>query len=305
MRSVRRLLARWQIVLGLIIVGAFAYVALAAPYLAPPDDPSNPSGLKRVGRATDQIPHPPSDAARFGTSAGQYDIYYSIVWGTRSAFRFGLTVTLITAVFGVLLGALSGYVGGLFGGVVMRITDALLAFPVIAGVVLFQQLGRPANVTQLLNPIASLYDLLQIDPLMLALIVFSWMPYARLTHASALVVKQADFIQASKALGAGTFRMLFKHVLPNTVTAALVLAARDVGVFVILEAAFIFIGLAGSGEWGTLLAANRNWIIGVRGNPFTYWWVYVPPTIALILFGVGWNLLGDGLNDVLNPRQAN
>lgn len=303
MRRVRRLFSHWQIIAGAVLVGVFVCVAIAAPQLAPPDDPDNPSGLKRVGRVSDQVPHPPSDVAKLGTSAGQYDIYYSIVWGARSALRFGVSVTLITAAFGVIIGALSGYVGGLFGGAIMRVTDALLAFPVIAGVVLFQQLGRPATFTQLINPVATIYDTLQIEPLMLALIVFSWMPYARLTHASALVVRGADFIQASRALGVSTPRMIFKHVLPNTITPALVLAARDVGVFVILEAAFIFIGLAGSGEWGQLLAANRNWIIGVRGNPFTYWWVYVPPTIALILFGVGWNLLGDGLNDALNPRQ--
>ena len=290
-------------VLGLLLVALIVGVAIAAPQIAPPTDPAKPAPVKIVGRATDRQPHPPSAAAPLGTAAGQIDIFYSVVWGTRSALSFGLTVTLLTAVFGTLVGAISGYVGGWFNAIIMRVTDALLAFPVIAGVVLFGQLNTPPAPGVTPSALYLVLDSLHLDTFTAALIAFSWMPYARLTNSVVQQLKEADFLAASKALGANLPRMLFKHVLPNATSPAIVLAARDVGVFVVLEAAFTFIGLAGGSEWGSLLANNRNWIIGVRGNPFTYWWVYIPPTVALILFGIGWNLLGDGLNRALNPRQ--
>ncbi len=302
MRGVLRFLRQWQNVIGLLLVGVMVYVAIDVPRLAPPD-PGKPEAYHVVGRSTDRSPHPPSEVAPWGTVSGQLDVRHSVLWGTRSALRFGLTVTVLTAVFGVLVGAISGYLGGWFNAVVMRITDAMLAFPVIAGVVLFEQIVVRPSVGQPPNAVYVFFDTLGLDPLMAALIAFSWMPYARLINANVLKIKQIDFILASKSLGVGTLRMVFKHIIPNTVSPALVLAARDVGVFVVLEAAFTFIGLGGGSEWGNLLAANRNWIIGIRGNPFTYWWVYIPPTIALIIFGVGWNLLGDGLNRVLNPRS--
>lgn len=299
-RDILRFLANWQNLIGLAIVGLFVYIAIAAPQIAPPTDPANPSPVKIIGRSTDSVPHPPSATTPFGTASGQADIFYSVVWGTRSALHFGLTVTLLTATLGILLGAFSGYAGGWFNSLIMRMTDALLAFPVIAGIVLFE-LAAPLNVGQTPSPFRVFLDSLSLDPFMAALIAFSWMPYARLTNASVQLLKHADFILASKSLGVSTPRMVFKHVLPNTISPAIILAARDVGVFVILEAAFTFIGIAGGSEWGSLLAGNRNWIIGVRGNPFTYWWVYIPPTVALILFSTGWNLLGDGLNATLNP----
>ena len=302
MRGLWRFLTQWQNLIGLILVGLCVYVAIDVPRLAPPD-PGKPEAYRVVGRATDRLPHPPSELAPWGTVSGQLDVRHTVLWGVRPALRFGLTVTALTAVFGILVGALSGYLGGWFNAIVMRITDAMLAFPVIAGVVLFEQIVVRPSVGQPPNSVYVFFDSLGLDPLMVALIVFSWMPYARLINANVLKIKQIDYMLASKSLGVGTLRMVFKHVIPNTVSPALVLAARDVGVFVVLEAAFTFIGLGGGSEWGNLLAANRNWIIGVRGNPFTYWWVYVPPTIALILFGMGWNLLGDGLNAVLNPRQ--
>ncbi|HEY4721921.1 MAG TPA: ABC transporter permease subunit, partial [Anaerolineae bacterium] len=152
-------------------------------------------------------------------------------------------------------------------------------------------------------PIQVALEALGLNPVIMAFVLFSWMPYARLTNANVERLKHADFILASQSLGAGKTRIVFKHLLPNTVTPAIVLLARDIGGMVVLEAAFTFIGLGLGNEWGALLVQNRSWIIGVGGNPFTYWWVYIPPTLALIFFGIGWNLLGDGLNDLLNPRQ--
>jgi peptide/nickel transport system permease protein len=136
---------------------------------------------------------------------------------------------------------------------------------------------------------------------MLALIVFSWMPYARIVNALAAQLRSAEFVVAARALGASDRRIIVHHLFPNVIAPAIVLAARDIGSMVILESAFTFIGLRGTVAWGVLLVAARDYVIGIGGNPFAYWWTFLPVALALILFGVGWNLLGDGLNTMLNP----
>ena len=128
------------------------------------------------------------------------------------------------------------------------------------------------------------------------------MPYARLTQANVVQQKQTEYVQAAASLGMRNTRIIRRHLLPNVLPPVIVLAARDAGAMVILATAFTFIGLGGRTEWGMLLVAGRDYVIGAGGNPLTYWWVFVPTTLALILFGIGWNLLGDGLNAVLDPR---
>lgn len=304
MKRVRRFLSNRQVLLGCVIVGAFVVIAILAPLLAPPDDPENPGTTRVVGRLTDYTPHPPSEEALLGTVPGQLDIYYSLVWGTRSALRFGLVVALSTALMGILVGAVSGYFGGMVEGLAMRITDAFLAFPAIAGVWLLQQVMTPSSPFAGFTPIQQVFHDLGLDPVLLTLVLFSWMPYARLTQANVAQQKQAEYVQAAESLGMRNRRIIWRHLLPNVLPPVVVLAARDVGAMVILATAFTFIGLGGSTEWGMLLVAGRDYVIGGGGNPLTYWWVFVPTTLALILFGVGWNLLGDGLNTVLDPRIA-
>jgi len=302
-RTWRRFFSHWQGWLGVLLVGSFLALAILAPRLAPPTDPANPSDFKVVGRKTDRIPHPPSAQSPLGTASGQTDIFYSVIWGTRAALRFGLIVAGSSALIGVLVGAVSGYAGGRGSAITLRITDAFLAFPVIASVWLFQLAMFPPAMGTDPPPLAAFLAEANITPVMVALIAFSWMPYARLINTGITRLKAAEFMLASQALGAGRRRLIFRHLLPNSLSPAIVLLARDIGGMVILEAAFVFIGLSSGGPWAEMLVNNRNWIIGVAGNPLTYWWVYLPPTIALILFGIGWNLVGDGLNDALNPRD--
>ena len=304
MRRLRRFLRNGQVLLGLVIVGFFIVVAILAPRLAPPDDPSNPSTTRVLGKYYDPVPRPPNEEALLGTAPGQVDIYYSLVWGTRSALALGLTVTVSTAVIGILLGALSGYAGGVFLGLTLRVTDAFLAFPVIAGVWLLQQVLMPASPFGDLSPIQQAFFDLGLSPILLILIVFSWMPYARLTSANVVQLKQTEYVEAARSIGARKRRIIGRHLLPNALSPVIVLGARDVGAMVILATAFTFIGLGASTEWGQLLVISRDYIIGLGGNPLTYWWVFVPTTLALIFFGIGWNLLGDGLNTVLDPRVA-
>lgn len=304
MKRMGRYLRSGQVLAGLFIVGSFFVVAILAPQLAPPDDPDNPSRTRVVGKYYDPMPRPPTEEVLLGTAPGQLDIYYSLVWGARSVLAFGLAVTVSTALFGILVGALSGYVGGAIHGLIMRVTDAFLAFPVIAGVWLLQQVLMPASPYADLNPVQQAFFDLGLDPVLLTLILFSWMPYARLTSANVVQLKRTEYVEAARSIGVRRRRIIGRHLLPNALPPVIVLGARDVGAMVILATAFTFIGLGASTEWGQLLVVSRDYIIGSGGNPLTYWWVFVPTTLALIFFGVGWNLLGDGLNTVLDPRVA-
>jgi len=318
MRNLRHFFSRWQNWLGFILVLLFIAVALAAPLLSS-QDPVNPGFFKNVGRAGDPVPHPPGEGSLLGTLPGQYDIFHTLVWGTRNALEFGLTVALFSAFVGILFGAVAGYAGGTVNSVMMRIADAFLAFPIIAGVVLLQQLlavaieaagglfipGTSVASGPRLDPTgeASLIQILTnlIDPLMLSLIVFSWMPYARLVNSMVIGIKNMEYIQAARALGANPFRIIGRHLIPNSVSPAIVLAARDVGSVVLLQATLTFIQIGGNSPWGELLARGRNFVLGPGGSLLNFWWVYIPATLAVILFGIAWNLLGDGINDVMSP----
>lgn len=303
-RFMRRLLARKQAVAALLIIGVYAYAAINAPALSPPD-PRNPSGLKVVGRQSRGVPQPPSETVRLGTTGDQYDVFHALVWGTRSALRLGLIVAVGSMALGTLLGAVSGYVGGWLNGLILRLTDAFLAFPSVIGVLLFLQIFTETAPDWQVppTPVPTLLANAGLNPIMATLIVFSWMPYTRLINANIQRLKSADYVLAARAIGVRPGRILFRHLLPNAISPAIVLLARDIGGMVIIDATFAFFKLGGTVEWGKLLAQNRSWILGAGGNPLTYWWVYLPFTLALVVYGVAWGMLGESLNSALNPRE--
>jgi peptide/nickel transport system permease protein len=300
--------------LGLALVVIFIGVALSADVLAPNPDIYFPTNIAWPDDPLYINPHPPGDGTWLGTVPirvmhKQLDVYTVLVRGTRSALLFGLITGLSTAIIGILVGTISGWMGGWQNSILMRFADAMLTFPVIIAVVFIQQLFMALIGGSSTLPMpewtynTSLADTLKsVDPVLVAIIFFSWMPYARITNTMILRVKQTEYVSASRALGADSYRIMKEHLIPNSISPAIVLLARDIGGFVILQATFTFIGLSGRSEWGELLAYARDWIIGPGGNLLTRWWVFIPVTLALILFGIGWNLLGDGLNDWLNPR---
>lgn len=319
MNTARLFLRRWQNWPGLILVLTFVFVAVAAPLLSP-NDPKNPGPFMRVGRAFESRPLPPDENAILGLLPRGIDVYHALVWGSRDALRFGLIVTVFAALFGIVYGATSGYVGGRIGGLMLRVTDSFLAFPPIAAVVLLQQLfvttitslggfyteGEIYSFTNTPIAVTVIQSLLQrFNPLMLSLILFSWMPYARLIHSIVLTLKQTEFVQAARAMGGGPFWIIRKHLLRNSIGPAVVIAARDVGGVVLLQATLTFINIGGDSVWGQMLAQGRNWVLGPGGSLMTYWWVFLPPTLAVMLFGVAWNMFGDSLNDLLVPVSHN
>jgi peptide/nickel transport system permease protein len=315
MRDLRRFLSHWQNLVGLGIVLFFFGVALAAPVLAPLPEDWEATRIFILPGVKSFLPIPPGEQAILGTVAlgiqgRQLDVYYTLVWGARSALVFGVVAAFSTALIGITVGAMSAFLGGWGNTVIMRITDAFLAFPVIAAVILFVQMTNLATEMSFLYASSSGsrstigLDLLleTINPVLLALVLFSWMPYARMTHGMVSRIKEVEFVQAARALGAGSGRLVFRHLIPNSIAPAIVMATVQVGGMVLLQAALEFIGLDAGSEWGAMLAVGRRWMLGLQGNPLIYWWVFLPITLALVSFGIGWSLLGDGLNDWLNPR---
>ncbi|MBE3573981.1 MAG: ABC transporter permease [Firmicutes bacterium] len=284
----RRFLRNPLSLTGFIILLFFALVAALAPLIAPPQGPvgTSPYLIPRAGWGT--IPLPPGPGHLFGTAEGQYDIFYGIVWGTRTAFGVGLAVVGASLIIGLVVGSVAGFFGGWLDELMMRVTDIFLAFPyLVAAVVVTTILGKG------------------LDKVIIALILFGWMGYARLIRSSVLQVKEMEFVEAARALGQKTWKIILRHVLPNSIYPLLVQASMDIGSVVLTAAGLSFLGLGaetGFADWGQLVSFARNWIKGEPGAPFQYWYTVFWPSLAIVLFVLGWNLVGDGVRDVMDPR---
>ena len=272
---------------GFVIVMCFISVAVLAPLLAlPKAGTRDPYLIPHEGFLPD--PQPPRLGHPFGTTGRQYDIYYGVVWGTRTAFRVAIVVVTISIALGLTLGSIAGYYGTRLDELIMRVTDVFLAFPsLVLAVVITAVLGKG------------------LEKVMIAIAVVGWPVYARLLRGEILSVKQRDYVEAARAAGAVDLRIILRHVVPNTIYPFLVYAAFDTGVIVLVAAALSFLGLGaevGYADWGQLINMSRSWILGVPGNPFVYWYTVVFPGIVIFLFVLGWNLLGDAFRDILDPR---
>ena len=303
--TVGRFLRQPSLLVGLAIVGLFAVVALAAPLIAPPQGRSA-NIIPRDGFKA--MPEPPDAEHPLGTIENQNDVFYGLIWGTRAAFRVGVLVTLGRLAIGGLVGLVAGYRGGWVDAVLMRLTDAFLAFPMIAAVMVM--LAVFGNVLDLLAGGDQMYMVRRVETVItIALVLFGWMPYARMIRGNALSEREKEYMHAARGSGVPGWRILFRHLLPNVTQGLFVLSAADVGAMVVLVSALNFIGF-GVGtmgempaEWGQLLSVSRNWIVGAGGNAFEYWFTFVPVSLAVVFFAVGWNLIGDGLRDALDPRM--
>ncbi len=273
--------------------------------------------IPRDGFST--TPSPPSEEHLFGTTEGQYDIYYGVVWGTRTAFRIGVVITLITTIIGILIGSISGFYGGWVDELLMRLTEIFQAFPFLlaaitmtsvlqtiygrgeagglifmAKIVAFLTFGQ--NPAESMNPVQ-----LQILTGMLAIIFFGWMGIARVMRGNILAVKEFEYALAARTIGASDMRILFRHLLPNAVFPILVIASMNIGSYVLTFAALSFLGLGaqrGYADWGQMISFARNWVPSL----VEHWYIVVYPGVAIVLFVLAWNLVGDALRDILDPR---
>ena len=296
-------------ILGFSLIVFFVIVALAAPAIAPPLNPNDPYKIPRDGFSAEPRPmgsewrvrQPPLPfwwepimktdqwVHMMGTSQGQYDVFYGVIWGVRTAFKTGMIVVISTFLIGVVVGSVSAYYGGAVDNIIMRIVDVFLTLPfilaaLILAAVLTPKIGR------------------SIVPSILALITFGWMGYARIIRGDILSTKERDYVMAARVIGVKDSRILFRHILPNAIFPTLVLASLAIGDVVLSFAALSFLGIGtetGYADWGQVLSFARNWIISLD----QYWYIVVWPGITLVLFVMGWNLLGDALRDVLDPRM--
>lgn len=318
MTIIKKLLRNPTSLAGIIILTLYIIMAIGAPWFAPvPEKSRDAYSIPRDGFST--TPNPPSEEHIFGTTEGQYDIYYGVIWGSRTAFRIGVVITLITTIAGVIIGSISGFYGGWVDELLMRITEIFQAFPFLlaaitmtsvlqtiygrgeAGALIIMAKGLSfmtfgTNPTENLDPVQ-----LQILTGMLAVIFFGWMGIARVMRGNILSVKEFEYAMAAKTIGASDMRILFRHLLPNAIFPILVIASMNIGSYVLTFAALSFLGLGaqrGYADWGQMISFARNWVPSL----VEYWYIVVYPGMAIILFVLAWNLVGDALRDILDPR---
>jgi len=308
-RIVTGLLKTPASILGFVLIGLFILIAILAPVIIPPVTPNDTYKIPRDGFSSEPRPMM-SDWTRntpplpfwwkpimktdqwvhiLGTSQGQYDVFYGIIWGTRTAFRTGLIVVIATFLIGIIIGSVSAYYGGVVDNIIMRIVDVFLTLPFILAALILAAVLTPRIGK-------SLY------PAIIALITFGWMGYARIIRGDILSIKERDYIMAARVIGVKDSRILFRHIIPNAIFPTLVLASLAIGDVVLSFAALSFLGIGtaiGYADWGQVLSFARNWITSLS----TYWYIIVWPGLTLVLFVMGWNLVGDALRDVLDPRM--
>ncbi len=265
----------WPSLLGLAIVLLMVLVMIFGPYLV-----RFPEHL--VGQVdTESRLMAPNATYWFGTNEVGQDLYSLVVMGTRVSLLAGLAVVVLGASVGITLGAIAGYFGGWTDEVVMRLVDLKLTIP---GLILAMAVATALG-PGLLN--------------MVIAIAISWWPgYARLARGEVMAKKEETFVTAARALGAGTFRILHRHILPNILSPIIVKMSLDIGFAILMVASLGFIGIGvrpPTPEWGSLLAIARN-------NMPDAWWTAIFPGITIILAVFGFNLLGDGLRDVFDPK---
>jgi peptide/nickel transport system permease protein len=258
---------------GLFITVVLIILALLAPALAPYDE------LKM--HPEDRFA-PPSAAYPFGTDEFGRDILSRILIGSRISFSVGLVSIGIATVVGVVIGLIAGYTGGWFDTIMMRIFDALLAFPaILLAIVILAVLGAGAFTV------------------MLAVAIVNIPAFARLTRANVLVQKEEDYVEAARAVGAQSGRIIFRHILPNVVSTILVQITVAIAGAVLLEASLSFLGLGTplpAPSWGSMLSIGRAYLPQAP-------WYGIFPGLAITLLVMGLYLLGDGLRDALDPRR--
>ncbi len=256
---------------GIVIFSLAVLISIFAPQLAP-YEPLEQDIVNRL--------QGPSGAHWFGTDQLGRDIFSRVLYGGRLSLPAGIMVVLVAGLIGTVLGALSGFIGGWFDEATMRLTEVFLAFPtIILAMAIAAALGP-----SLINAIV-------------AMVVVWWPNYARVVRSLVIGVKSQEYVEAGRAIGVPTNRLLWRTVLPNCLAPAIVLATIDLGNAILVFAGLSFLGLGpepSSPEWGRMVADGIEY--------FDQWWMSAFPGLAIFLVVIAFNFIGDGIRDALDPR---
>ena len=261
--------------LGLAIVLFLILMAIFAPLLAPYDP---------IMRIKEDSSLPPSGTHLFGTDLLGRDIFSRVIYGSRISIEVGIVAVGISVILGLFFGALAGYFGRWPDAIIMRVADIFFAFPYILGAIAIMTILGPGIVN-----------------IFIAIGVLGWAYFARVFRGSILSIKNKEYIEAAKALGASDTRIITKHIFPNAIAPIIVLATMNVGTAIIVEAALSFLGIGvqpPTPAWGKMLSEALDFIDIAP-------WMMLFPGLAIVFTVLGFVLLGDGLRDAFDPKMKN
>lgn len=272
-RTLRNLMRNPLAMIGLLIIIALLLVAALAPLIAPYSPIASDLGARL---------QPPSAAHWMGTDELGRDILSRIIYGSRITLFIVLLVAVISAPIGLLIGTVAGYFGGWVDRILMGITDIFLSMPRLILALAFVAALGPG-----------------IENAVIAIAITAWPVYARIARAETLTFRQAEFISAIRMQGAGHLRIIFRHVIPLCLSSTIVRVTLDMAGIILTAAGLGFLGLGAQPplpEWGAMISSGRNYILD-------QWWVATMPGFAILIVSLGFCLFGDGLRDVLDPRN--
>lgn len=286
--TLRRILKQRSAVIGLWILGFILLVAIFADVLAPYDPYEDFIGEGNAKRRDPPCIHllgcPEENAQHImGLEGNARDVFSRIIFGARTSLFVGFSSVGFAIILGTIIGAVAGYIGGWADNIIMRLMDVLLAFP---------SLLLAIAIIMVLGP--------GLENALLAIAIVSIPVYARVVRAGVLSVKETEYVEASRALGAGHLPIIFQRILPNTLAPLIVTGTLGIAGAILEAAALSFIGLGAqepTAEWGTMLGRERNQVFSAPHLVFF-------PGIAIMITVLGFNLLGDGLRDALDPRLS-
>ena len=256
---------------GCIICAFWIFTAIFAGVIAPYDPIAQELAVKLK---------PPTLQHIFGTDNFGRDIFSRVIYGGRYSLLAGCVTVVLVAVIGSIYGAVAGYVGGVVDDIMMRLSEMILSFPsLILAMCINAALG-----SSLLNT-------------MFALVIVAWPSYARLMRSVVITVKENEYIEAARAIGASRFRIMIKEIMPNSISSILIMATTDLGNQILMFSTLSFLGLGSAPptpEWGMMVSDGVNY--------FNKFWVAGFPGLAIFTMAVGANFIGDGLRDLLDPK---
>ncbi|MBN9047541.1 MAG: ABC transporter permease subunit [Rhizobiales bacterium] len=262
-----------QMLVGLAIIVVMVFTMIFAPWIAP----YTPSKLDLLNRLA-----PPSAAHWFGTDQIGRDIFSRVVYGSRISVTVGLGVVIVALPIGACIGAFSGLLGGAVDTAIMRVMDVLLSFPAfVMAIALASALGP------------------SLTNAMLAIAILRIPFYVRLARGQALSLRERTYVKAAETFGSSRIRIVWRHIIPNAIAPVLVQATLDIGAAILTASALSFLGLGAKepeAEWGAMVSTGRNFLLD-------QWWFPTFPGLAILVTAIGFNLLGDGLREMIDPKS--